>query len=59
MLGQEECVDIHVMHRQGMSIMAIGRELGVSRNTILVMFLGKVPEIQALFNNQIYSGTLL
>ena len=27
-------MDIHVMHRQGMSIKAIGRELGVSRNTV-------------------------
>jgi transposase len=34
MLGQEGYVDIHVMHRQGMSIKAIGRELGVSRNTV-------------------------
>ncbi len=34
MLGQEGYVEIHVMHRQGMSIKAIGRELGVSRNTV-------------------------
>lgn len=34
MLGQEGYVEIHVMHRQGMSIRAIGRELGVSRNTV-------------------------
>jgi transposase len=34
MLGQEGYVDIHVMHRQRMSITAISRELGVSRNTV-------------------------
>ena len=34
MLGQEGYVDIQVMHRQGMSIKAISRELGVSRNTV-------------------------
>ena len=34
MLGQEGFMEIQVMHRQGMSIKAIGRELGVSRNTV-------------------------
>lgn len=34
MLGQEGYVDIYVMHRQGMSIKAISRELGLSRNTV-------------------------
>ena len=34
MLGEEGYVEIHVMHRQGMSIKAIGRELGISRNTV-------------------------
>ena len=34
MLGQEGYVEIHVMHRHGMSIKAIGRELGLSRNTV-------------------------
>ena len=34
MLGQEGYVEIHVMHRQGMSIRAISRELGVGRNTV-------------------------
>ncbi|MCH8136749.1 MAG: IS21 family transposase [Proteobacteria bacterium] len=34
MLGQEGYVEIQVMHRQGMSIKAISRELGVSRNTV-------------------------
>ena len=34
MLGQEGYVEIHVLHRQGKSIKAIGRELGVSRNTV-------------------------
>ena len=34
MLGQEGYVNIQVMHRQGKSIKAISRELGVSRNTV-------------------------
>ncbi len=34
MLGQEGFVEIQVRHRQGMSIKAISRELGVSRNTV-------------------------
>lgn len=34
MLVQEGYVDIHVMHRQGMKIKAISRELGISRNTV-------------------------
>ncbi len=34
MLGQEGYVEIHVMHRQGKSIKAIARELGISRNTV-------------------------
>lgn len=34
MLGQEGYMEIHVKHRQGMSIKAISRELGVSRNTV-------------------------
>jgi len=34
MLGQEGYVEIHVMYRQGMSIKAIGRELGISRTTV-------------------------
>lgn len=34
MLGQEGYVEIQVMHRQGVSIKAISRELGVSRNTV-------------------------
>ena len=34
MLGQEGYVEIHVMFRQGMSIKAIGRELGISRTTV-------------------------
>ena len=34
MLGQEGYVEIHVLHRQGKSIKAISRELGVSRNTV-------------------------
>lgn len=34
MLGQEGFVDIQVLHRQGMSIKGITRELGVSRNTV-------------------------
>ena len=34
MLGQEGFVDIQVLHRQGVSIKGIARELGVSRNTV-------------------------
>ena len=34
MLGEEGYVEIHVMHRQGMSIKAICRELGISRTTV-------------------------
>ena len=34
MFGQEGYVDIQVLHRQGMSIRGIARELGVSRNTV-------------------------
>ena len=34
MLHQEGFVEIQVMHRQGKSIKAISRELGVSRNTV-------------------------
>ena len=48
MLGQEGYVEIHVMHRQGMSIKAISRELGVSRNTVRrYLRSGTVPEPQA------------
>ena len=34
MLGQEGFVDIQVLHRQGVRIKGIARELGVSRNTV-------------------------
>lgn len=34
MLTQERLVDIHVLHRQGMSIRKIAKELNVSRNTV-------------------------
>ena len=34
MLTQELSVEIHVLSRQGMSIKAIARQLGISRNTI-------------------------
>lgn len=34
MLTQETLVDIHVLHRQGSSIRAIAKELGVSHNTV-------------------------
>ena len=45
MLGQEGYVEIQVMHRQGKSIKAIGRELGVSRNTVRRYLRAKtVPE---------------
>jgi transposase len=48
MLGQEFYVDIHVMHRQGMSIRAISRQLAVSRNTVRrYLRSATVPEPQA------------
>ncbi|WP_250654786.1 IS21 family transposase [Alkalimarinus coralli] len=34
MLTQEKLVEIHVLHRQGMSIRKIAKELNVSRNTV-------------------------
>lgn len=34
MLTQETLVEIHVLHRQGQSIRAISKQLGVSRNTV-------------------------
>ena len=34
MLTQEKLVEIHVLHRQGKSVRAIARELGLSRNTV-------------------------
>lgn len=34
MLNQERLVEIHVLHRQGISVRAIARELNVSRNTV-------------------------
>ncbi len=34
MLTQEQLVDIHVLHRQGLSSREIARRLGMSRNTI-------------------------
>jgi transposase len=34
MLNQESLVDIHVLHRQGHSIRAISRQLGIARNTV-------------------------
>lgn len=34
MLTQEKLVEIHVLHRQGMSIRGIAKELNVSRNTV-------------------------
>ena len=48
MLGQEGYVEIQVMHRQGMSIKAISRELRVSRNTVRRYLRSEtVPEAQA------------
>ncbi len=47
MLGQEGYVEIQVMHRQGKSIKAIGRELGISRNTVRRYLRSEtVPEAQ-------------
>lgn len=34
MLTQEKLVEIHVLHRQGRSVRAIARSLGLSRNTV-------------------------
>jgi transposase len=34
MLTQEQLVDIHVLHRQGLSNREIARRLGISRNTV-------------------------
>lgn len=34
MLTQELLVEIHVLHRQGLSIRAIAKTLNVSRNTV-------------------------
>lgn len=34
MITQEEWVDIVSLHRQGLSIRAIGARLGISRNTV-------------------------
>lgn len=34
MLNQESLVDIHVLHRQGHSIRAISRQMGIARNTV-------------------------
>jgi len=41
MLTQEQSVEIKVMARQGHSIKAIARELGLSRNTIRKYLRGK------------------
>ena len=34
MLNQESLVDIHVLHKQGHSIRAISRQMGIARNTV-------------------------
>lgn len=34
MITQETLVDIHVLHKQGMAIRAIARQLGLSKNTV-------------------------
>jgi len=48
MLGLEGYVDIRVLHRQGKSIRAIARELGVSRNTVRkYLRVDQVPEFTA------------
>lgn len=43
MLTQENQVEIRVLHRQGMRIRAIARELGVSRNTVRRVLRGEAP----------------
>lgn len=48
MLGQEGYVEIRVLHAQGYGIKAIGRELGVSRNTVRKYLRSEtVPTFQA------------
>ena len=46
MMTQERLVEIHVLHRQGMGIRAIARELNVSRNTVrrYLRDIAKTPE---------------
>ena len=45
MLTQERLVEIHVLETQGLSIRAIGRKLGVSRNTVRkAVFTGPMPK---------------
>ncbi len=34
MLAEEEVVEVHILYKQGKSIRAIARELGISRNTV-------------------------
>ena len=43
MLTQENQVEIRVLHRQGMPIRAIARQLRVSRNTVRTVLRGKAP----------------
>jgi transposase len=43
MLTQESQVEIKVLHRQGLPIRAIARQLRVSRNTVRGVLRGKVP----------------
>jgi transposase len=43
MLTQENQVEIRVMHRQGMPIRAIARQLKISRNTVRTVLRGKAP----------------
>jgi transposase len=46
MINQESLVDIHVLHRQGNSIRAISRQLGIARNTVrsYLRDLARTPE---------------
>jgi transposase len=43
MLTQENQVEIRVLHRQGMPIRAIARQLKISRNTVRTVLRGKAP----------------
>ena len=43
MLTQENQVEIRVLHRQGMPIRAIARQLKLSRNTVRTVLRGKAP----------------
>jgi transposase len=57
MLTQEEIVEIHVLHHQGMGIRAIARELGISRNTVRHYL--RHPERQATYRQRLPGASKL